>query len=144
MSHRVQDFQQLGLGLEAAVLVDFHTIAKTAGLPLKVISEALGHGLLAITADTYTSVLISDLQVTVSAAHSGGGPPGAHKRAAHRSCQLTDPQACWCLATMARVGSVVWSVTAQPVEPAEGPDVGSYEMLHLGDQSGSRLPRRRP
>jgi hypothetical protein len=31
-------------------------------------------------------------------------------------------------------------MTAQPVEPAEGPDVGSYEMIHLGDQAAVVVP----
>ena len=41
---------------------------------------------------------------------------------------------------MTRVSNIVCGMTAQPVEPAEGPDVGSYEMIHLGDQAAVVVP----
>jgi site-specific recombinase XerD len=55
--HKIAD----GVGLPPIRLHDLrHTaasLALQAGVPLKVVSEALGHSSLAITADTYTSVL---------------------------------------------------------------------------------------
>jgi hypothetical protein len=38
------------------------------------------------------------------------------------------------------VSSIVARMTAQPIDPAAGPDVGSYDMIHLGDQTAVVVP----
>ena len=49
------------------------SLALQAGVPLKVVSEQVGHSSLAITADTYTSVLPAAAQAA-AAAEAGGVP----------------------------------------------------------------------
>jgi hypothetical protein len=41
---------------------------------------------------------------------------------------------------LSRVGSIVARMTAQPLDPAAGPDVGSYDVIHLGDQTAVVVP----
>lgn len=31
-------------------------------------------------------------------------------------------------------------MTAQPIDPSTGPDVGTYEVIHLGDQAAVVVP----
>jgi hypothetical protein len=38
------------------------------------------------------------------------------------------------------VDSIVGRMTAQPIDPAAGPNVGSYDMIHLGDQTAVVVP----
>lgn len=38
------------------------------------------------------------------------------------------------------MGSSVCRMTAQPIDPGTGPDVGTYEVIHLGDQAAVVVP----
>jgi hypothetical protein len=37
-------------------------------------------------------------------------------------------------------GSIVCRMTAEPIDPGAGPDVGTYEVIHLGDQAAVVVP----
>jgi hypothetical protein len=38
------------------------------------------------------------------------------------------------------MGSIVCRMTAQPIDPSTGPDVGTYEVIHLGDEAAVVVP----
>jgi hypothetical protein len=38
------------------------------------------------------------------------------------------------------MSGIVCGMTAQPIDPSAGPDVGTYDVIHLGDQAAVVVP----
>jgi hypothetical protein len=85
-----------------------------------------------------------DQLVTLSVAESAAKDrPRRVHRQSERNCRQHVSTAQHLLATpgtMSWVGSIVARMTAQPLDPAAGPDVGSYDLIHLGDQAAVVVP----